>query len=49
MQKMIETSNKLKNMDFNLPNILEIVYDEDKERRNQENKDEVGCLRHHKK
>ena len=31
---MIETSDKLKNMDYNLPNILEIVYDEDKERMN---------------
>ena len=31
---MIETSDKLKNMDYNLPNILEIVYDEDKERSN---------------
>ena len=31
---MIETSDKLKNMHYNLPNILEIVYDEDKERRN---------------
>lgn len=46
---MIETSNKLQNMDHNLPNILKIVYDEDKERRNQENKDEVSCLSHYKK